>query len=191
MRSSFAVLALVVQLAATSAPADQYFGKLKMSGLRIRYETLQIERRYWAHQLLPDQALHLLLLTEDAYDQWAYEYPKDPWLPSTGYNMAQVYQLLPGSAARERAVALLVYVKSHFPNSSYAQKSRDQLHRGVAVKPVPAWAIVPSATPSPAASGMPSAVPSGAPSPSATPYPAARPTHGEPGRLPSKPESRI
>lgn len=167
---------LVTQLAATSAPADRYFGKLKMSALRIRYETMQIERRYWAHQLLPDQALHLLLLTEDAYHQWAAAYPKDSWLPSTGYNMAQAYEQLPGSAARDRAVALLVYVKSHFPKSSYAQKSRDQLHRGVPVKPVPAWAAVPSATPSPAPSPAASAMPSAVPSSGATPYPPARPT---------------
>lgn len=142
-----------------------------MSALRIRYETMQIERRYWAHQLLPDQALHLLLLTEDAFQQWAAAYPKDSWLPSTGYNMAQVYEQLPGSAARDRAVALLVYVKSHFPKSSYAQKSRDQLHRGVSVKGVPAWAIVPSATPSPA-----TASPAASASPSAPiPVPAVTP----------------
>ena len=167
---------LLTQLAATSAPADRYFGKLKMSGLRIRYETMQVERRYWAHELLPDQALHLLLLTEDAYREWASAYPEDSWLASTGYRMAQVYEELPGTAARDRAVALLGYVKSHFPKTAYAQKSRDQLHRGVAVKSLPAWAIVPSPTPTPAASATPSAAASAAPTGGATPYPPARPT---------------
>jgi hypothetical protein len=147
-----------------------------MSALRIRYETLQIERRYWARELLPDQALHLLLLTEDAFHQWASAYPQDSWLASTGYNMAQVYQQLPGTAARDHAVALLVYVKSHFPKSAYAQKSRDQLHRGIVAKPVPAWAVRPSATPSPPESAAPSATPSVPPSAGATPYPQARPT---------------
>lgn len=176
MRSSFAVVVLLTQLAATSAPADRYFGKLKMSGLRIRYETMQIERRYWSHQLLPDQAMHLLLLTEDAYRQWASAYPEDSWLASTGYNMAQVYEQLPGAAARDHAVGLLAFVRSNFPKSTYAQKSRDQLHRGVAVRPVPAWAVVPSATPSPPASAAPSASPSAAPASAATPYPQAHPT---------------
>lgn len=176
VRNSFAVVALLTQLAATSAPADRYFGRLKMSGLRIRYETLQIERRYWSHQLLPDQAMHLLFFTEDAYRQWASAYPEDPWLASSGYNMAQVYEQLPGTAARDRAVALLVFVKSQFPKSTYAQKSRDQLHRGIAVKPVPAWAIVPPATPSPPASALPSATPSATPSSGPTAYPQARPT---------------
>lgn len=168
LRSSFAAITLLVQLAATSAPADRYFGKLKMSGLRIRYETTQIERRYWEHQLLPDQALHLLLLTEDAYHQWAYAFPLDPWLASTGYNMAQVYEQLPGVTARDHATALLQYVKGHFPKTPYAQKSGDQLHRGIAVRPVPAWAIAPSATPSPAPSPASSAIPSVPPSPPPT-----------------------
>jgi len=135
-----------------------------MSGLRIRYETAQIERRYWAHELFPDQALHLLLLTEDAYRQWASAYPQDPWLASTGYNMAQVYEQLPGTTARDHATALLVYVNEHFPKTPYAQKSRDQLHRGIAVRPVPAWAIAPAATPSPSASAASPATPSAIPS---------------------------
>jgi hypothetical protein len=156
-------------LAVTSAPGDEYFGRLQMSALRIRYETMQLRKRYETHQLLPDQALHLLLLTQDAFDDWARRYPKDPWLASTAYQMAQLYEELPGRVARDRAVALLVFVKSKFPASSYARQSRDQLHRGVWTKPEPAWAsatLAPTATP--AASVTPST--------SATPYRPARPT---------------
>lgn len=142
--------------AMASAPADRYFGRLKMSTLRIRYETLQIEKRYWAHQLLPNQALHLLLLTEDAFKQWAGAYPHDPWLASTGYNMAQVYEQLPRTTARTHAVALLSYVKSHFAETSFARESRDQLHRGVRVRPEAAWTAAPSpATLSPTPSPTP------------------------------------
>ena len=150
-------------MAATTAPADQYFGKLKMSALRIRYETMQLKKRYENHDLLPDQTLHLLLLTQDAFDEWARLYPKDPWLASTGYELAQLYEELPGTVARDHAVALLVYVKSHFPETSYARESRNQLHRGIRAKPQPAWASTPSATPS----ATPVVTP--APSPSASP----------------------
>lgn len=159
----FGVLLVAAQVAATTAPADQYFGKLKMSALRVRYETMQLKKRYENHDLLPDQTLHLLLLTQDAFDEWARLYPKDPWLASTGYELAQLYEELPGTVARDHAVALLVYVKSHFPQTSYARESRDQLHRGVRAKPQPAWANTPSATPS----ATPVVTP--APSPSASP----------------------
>ena len=159
----FGVLLVAAQVAATTAPADQYFGKLKMSALRIRYETMQLKKRYENHDLLPDQTLHLLLLTQDAFDEWARLYPKDPWLASTGYELAQLYEELPGTVARDHAVALLVYVKSHFPETSYARESRNQLHRGIRAKPQPAWASTPSATPS----ATPVVTP--APSPSASP----------------------
>jgi hypothetical protein len=137
-----------------------------MSTLRVRYEVMQLRTRYETHKLNPDQTVHLLVLTEDALRDWARQYPKDPWLPSTAYDMAQVYEELPGATARDHAVALLVYVKSHFPRTSYAAKSRDQLHRGVAIKPLPAWALTPSP---PAASSSAGTSATAAPSPSASP----------------------
>ncbi|HEY2553973.1 MAG TPA: hypothetical protein VGI15_01880 [Candidatus Cybelea sp.] len=169
-------IALVAQTTVVTAPADQYFGKLNMSALRIRYETMQLKKRYETHQLLPEQAEHLLLLTQDAFTQWAREYPKDSWLPSTGYAIAALFAELPGATARNRAVALYVYVKTNFPSSSYAKASRTALHRGVALKHDPAWAIAmraPSPSPSPPApsSPSPSVSPSSSAAPGSTPPP--------------------
>ncbi|HEY1883644.1 MAG TPA: hypothetical protein VGG51_11445 [Candidatus Cybelea sp.] len=158
-------IAAVAQ-AAVSAPADRYFGKLNMSALRIRYETMQLKKRYETHQLLPEQAEHLLLLTDDAFVQWARAYPKDSWLPSTGYAMAALFAELPGATARERAVALYVYVKTNFPSSSYAKASRAALHRGVPAKRDPAWAVAMRA-----ASSAASPSPSPPVSPVASPVP--------------------
>jgi hypothetical protein len=160
---------LLSQLAVTNAPADEYFGKLKMSALRVRYETMQLEKRYETHQLLPEQAEHLLLLTEDSFDQWAARYPEDPWLPSTGLLIAALYAELPGEVASEHAVTLYVYVKVHFPHSRYGAESRAFLHRGVPTKADPPWAkamraAVPSAAPS-----APPSPPLVSPSPSSTP----------------------
>ncbi len=148
-------------MASANAPADRYFGKLKMSALRIRYETMQLKVRYEKHELLPEQTEHLLDLTNDAFEQWAAAFPKDSWLASTGYLLARLYAELPGAAARDRAVTLFVYVKSHFANSPYATSSREQLHRGVSVKPDPAWANNARATtPSPSPAATLSPVPS-------------------------------
>jgi hypothetical protein len=153
------------QPASGNAPGDAYFGKLNMSALRIRYETMQLKKRYETHQLLPDQAEHLLLLTDDAYVHWARGYPKDAWLPPTGFAIARLYEELPGTTARGRAVALLKYVAQSFPKSPYAEKSRVQLHRGVAAKPYPAWA---RSTPRPSPS--PTTTPSVSPTPSPAPF---------------------
>lgn len=139
-----------------------------MSALRIRYETMQLKKRYETHELLPDQTLHLLLLAEDAFRDWGRSYPHDTWLPSTGYSMAQLYEELPGATARNHAVALLVYVKSEFPKTASAAQSRDALHRGVPVKPEPAWA---ASTPQPVSSPSASLTPPASPLPSTAPSP--------------------
>jgi hypothetical protein len=153
-----------------NAPGDAYFGKLKMSALRIRYETMQLKKRYETHQLLPEQTEHLLQLTDDAYLEWAHRYPKDAWLPSTGFAIAELYAELPGTVAQARAVALLRYVSSEFPKSPYAQKGRVALHRGVAIKPYPAWArSTPTPAPTPASSATTAPMP---PPSSASPRPA-------------------
>jgi hypothetical protein len=184
---------LVVQLAVATAPADQYFGKLKMSALRIRYETMQLRKRYETHELLPEQTEHLLLLTEDAFNDWARAYPKDPWLASTGYAIATLYGELPGTTARGHAVALLLYVKTHFPNSTYAASSRAALHRGVPTRPDPPWAkamraAMPSPSPSvrPAMTTEPSVVPSAAPSTSPSPAPSPAATRAPGGAQPRR-----
>ena len=52
--------------ASSNAPADQYFGQLKVSALRIRYEIMQLRPRYETHKLLPEEAAHLLVLDENA-----------------------------------------------------------------------------------------------------------------------------
>ena len=167
---------LLSQLVFTNAPADEYSGKLKMSGLRVRYETMQLKKRYETHQLLPEQTEHLLLLTEDSFDQWAARYPKDRWLASTGFLIATLYAELPGTVAREHGVTLYVFVKSHFPDSSYAASSRAALHRGVPTKADPPWAKEMRATsPSASPAVSPSASPAVSPSASPPPSPSASP----------------
>lgn len=121
--TSLALIAVATQAAVTAAPADRYFGKLKMSALRVRYETMQLKKRYETHQLRADETIHLLVLTEDAFDEWSRLYPKDPWLASTGFAMAHLYEELPSRLSRDRAVKLFAYVKTSFPNTRYAPRA--------------------------------------------------------------------
>ena len=189
------ILALLLlalgQGASSDAPADQYFGQLKVSALRIRYEIMQLRPRYETHKLLPEEAAHLLVLDENAFYAWSSAYPKDAWLASTGYMMAQLFAELPGTDARDRAVRAYTYVKTHFPTTSYGKESAAALHKGVAVRPDPAWAVAmraERATPPPTATPAPSETPSAAPSSpapaspaSASPSPSASPARGKPG----------
>jgi len=178
-----AILIAAVANVSENAPADRYFGKLKMSALRIRYEILQLRPRYETHKLLPEEADHLAILDEDAFYAWAASYPHDAWLASTGYMLAQFYEELPGPNARNRAERALSYVKAHFPNTTYAKGAAAALHRGLPIRPDPAWATAmraaratpaptpttllptrPSVTPSPASPVLSPAAPSPSPS---------------------------
>jgi hypothetical protein len=155
--------ALVVGILSNAAPADRYFGHLKMSALRIRYEIQELKRDYEYHRRMPDDVSHMMGFAEEAYYQWAAAYPRDAWLPSTGYNLAKLYEELPGYDAHDRAVRALQFVRTHFKNTRYSKLSVAELQRGIAVKPEPAWAIP---SPSPSGSASPS---SSAPTPSASP----------------------
>jgi hypothetical protein len=187
-----ALLLLVLgQGASSDAPADQYFGQLKVSALRIRYEIMQLRPRYETHKLLPEEASHLLVLDENAFYAWGAAYPKDAWLASTGYMLAQLFAELPGTDARYRAIRAFTYVKSHFPTTTYGKESATALHKGVAVKPDSAWAVAlraeratppPTASPSPAPSSGASAAPTAGASATPNSSPSAAPSPSPPSR---------
>lgn len=161
--TSLALIAVATQAAVTAAPADRYFGKLKMSALRVRYETMQLKKRYETHQLRADETIHLLVLTEDAFDEWSRLYPKDPWLASTGFAMAHLYEELPSRLSHDRAVKLFAYVKTSFPNTRYAAESRSELHKGIQAKPMPSASPAPTPTTTPRA--LPTVTPTAMPPP--------------------------
>ena len=169
-----ALVALLVAAAAGmsgNAPADRYFGKLKMSALRIRYEVMQLRPRYETHKLLPEEAEHLALLDEDAFYDWAIRYPHDAWLASTAYLLAEYYEELPGSTARSHAVHMLTFVKTRFPTTVYGKEAAASLHRGIPVRGDPAWAgdMRASRMASPTPSALPQTLPQAPPLPSPSP----------------------
>ncbi len=172
---------LLIATLNTAAPADRYFGRLKMSALRIRYEIAQLKTDYEYHRRMPDDVVHLLAYTEEAYYQWAAAYPKDTWLPSTGYNLAKLYEELPGTEAHDSAVRALQFVRTHYKNTRYSKESVADLQHGIPVKPEPSWAV--RATPTGSSSARPSATPSSSPNPSPTATPFASPQNAKTARF--------
>jgi hypothetical protein len=164
-----ALTLLIATLGATTsdnAPADTYFGRLKYSALRVRFTTQQLKTALEQHKKLPGDILHMAAFTQEAYLDWAHRYPKDHWLASSGYGLAQLYEELPGADARSQAIRLLTFVQRTFPRTVQARASSRDLGRGLPVRPLPAWAVTPSPSPRPSASGSGSP----GPSPSATPH---------------------
>lgn len=182
------------------APADEYFGRLKMSILGVRNKVkdfgLQVDRDPTPRN---EQAvLNAAVFVEDAMRDWARKYPYDKWLPRFAYALEEVYEEIPGAEAHRRAVRQLNYITAYFPASNYAKVGRIKLVAGVPMAdpgstPTPQSSLERLAmidgkvqpTPPPAPTPMPTPTPSESPSPNASAAPAAAEPTGTPVPSPS------
>jgi hypothetical protein len=78
------------------APADEYFGRLKMSVLGIRNELVALERRAESGDRNVAAMSGKLAFVDDAIRDWRAHYPRDTWLPRF-------------EAQRSRVAALIAY----------------------------------------------------------------------------------
>jgi hypothetical protein len=110
---------------ANLAPADRYFGRLKMSILGVRNSIKDLAERAVAH---PEDAEHIYdkaVLVEDALRDWHAHFPRDPWIPKFTYSLAQLYGKLDMDDARVRRNDTLDWLVATFPESEYALLPRD------------------------------------------------------------------
>ncbi len=110
---------------ANLAPADRYFGRLKMSILGVRNSLKDLSERADAH---PDDAEHIYdkaVLVEDALHDWQRHFPRDPWIPKYAYSLAQLYGKLELDDARVRKNDTLDWLVATYPSSEFAQIPRD------------------------------------------------------------------
>jgi hypothetical protein len=110
---------------ANLAPADRYFGRLKMSILGVRNQLKDLAARADAH---PEDAEHIFdkaVLVEDALHDWQRHFPRDPWIPKYAYSLAQLYGKLDTDDARVRKNDTLDWLIATYPESEYALLPRD------------------------------------------------------------------
>ncbi len=114
------------QPSANLAPADRYFGRLKMSILGIRNQLKDLAERLDAK---PEDAEHVYdkaVLVEDALHDWQKQFPRDPWIPKYGYALAQLYGKIATDDARVRRNDTLDWLIATYPESEYAQLPRGE-----------------------------------------------------------------
>src|ERR1017187_7948200 len=82
----------VVFLKYKVAPADEYFGKLKLSILGIRNTIKDMGLKADAD---PAHAVNVVMgsvgLTEDAMRDWEKKYPRDTWIPPAILSLERLY----------------------------------------------------------------------------------------------------
>ncbi len=101
------------------APADEYFGRLKMSILGIRNQLAHLSREAEQNPEDGDGIVATMQLTEDSVKEWEQHYPSDPWLEKTVYGLVHVYAKIPGESAHESAVRTLAWLLSKYPQSEF------------------------------------------------------------------------
>jgi hypothetical protein len=82
------------------APADEYFGRMKMSVLGIRNELDGLERRAVGGDRNVASMAGKLALVDDAMNDWRAHYPRDSWLPRFQAKRSRVAALIGMSAFR-------------------------------------------------------------------------------------------
>ncbi len=82
------------------APADEYFGQLRMSVLGIRNELNGLERRAASGDRNVASMSGKLAMVDDAMRDWRAHYPRDTWLPRFESQRARVASLIALDASR-------------------------------------------------------------------------------------------
>ena len=92
------------------APADEYFGRMKMSVLGIRNALDGLERRVSGGDHNVGSMSGQLALVDDAMHDWRVHYPRDTWLPRFESKRARVASLIALDAGHSRAADAVIRV---------------------------------------------------------------------------------
>jgi hypothetical protein len=176
-----------------SAPADRYFGRLKMSFLGIN-NTLRFEALRAGDHSTDSSIVNKVNYADDSLRAWAEEFPRDPQLAHSYFLAVLVYQKIWTKPAQEKAWAYMQLILAKYPETYFAKRVRNDIAAGFTehyyadALPCPTPPPTPSPLPSP--TPVPSPSPRGrgpshpAPQPPPTPSPSEIPSP-EPSPSPS------
>ncbi|HTX04003.1 MAG TPA: hypothetical protein VMD07_10005 [Candidatus Acidoferrales bacterium] len=112
------------------APADEYFGRLKMSILgianTIKDQTVRFDRR-------PEEMeseMSTVSFAVDAIRDWEHKYPRDPWIAKSLFFVERFYNRIPTDAGRAQAKATMAWLVRDFPNTWYGKTGKRELAEG-------------------------------------------------------------
>ena len=127
----------VVFLKFKVAPADEYFGKLKLSILGIRNTIKDMGYKVDAdpeHKM----ALNAIALTEDAMHDWEAKYPRDSWIPPAILSLERLYAKIDSDEARSHAKIAMTWLVKDYPITAPGKVGKKELAANVVgVKPSP------------------------------------------------------
>ncbi len=117
----------MARFASRVAPADEYFGRLKMSILGIRNELRDLDQRLTYSPDAGASALGTALFVENAIRDWEAKYPADPWLARSVYQLTHVYAKIHTAGGREKAVSALHWLVSRYHSSPFCNVAQTEV----------------------------------------------------------------
>jgi hypothetical protein len=154
------------------APADEYFGVLKLSILGISNTIRDLGLRYDVNHDIAKQTYDSALLTEQAVQDWEHKYRHDRLLPRAVFFLQRLYAKILTQQSRDRADRTAKWMFADFGISPQAKQLRNDLAvQHLAALPAPS--LSPSAVELPAPAKPAVDLPAAA-APSPPPSPALR-----------------
>ena len=165
-----------------SAPADEYFGRQKLSYLGMN-NTFRDSAISSGEHTTDGSIVNKVALAEDALSAWATKYPRDPQLPRTYFLAFQVERKIWIKANQDRAWVVLNRLVHDFPDSYFGKVVKRDLTIGftehyyalplpcATPPPAPQTTASPDTTAPEAGDASPSPSPSPTPAATATPSP--------------------
>jgi len=144
------------------APADEYFGKLKLSVLGIRNTIKDVGANLDIDQTRWTELASKAAFAEDAMHDWEKKYPQDTWLAKMVFALERMYAKLDSDDGRKRSIAAMKWLVHDFSKSWYGKTGRKELAQGKVGRPV-VTAATAASSPSPDQIAAPAALSSAAP----------------------------
>ena len=108
------------------APADEYFGRQKLSNLGMRNIVHDMTIEGTSPLALPKQIGRMVAI-EDALMDWSEKYPSDRWLPGEMYWFARFLQTKQQAFTDDIAIGYFMYLDERFPNAQIGKKAANSL----------------------------------------------------------------
>jgi len=137
------------------APADEYFGPLKMSILGITNAMNNVKLRQTGAEMTEDTQNSLNQVANSIRD-WEKHYPRDPWIGRALLALHKTYASFPDNKASARAKETAAWLTAKYPRTKQAKEVL-RLLASAPARAVPsalAPAAAPAVTPTVAGSGV-------------------------------------
>lgn len=139
-----------------AAPADEYFGQMKMSILGIRNELKTLTQRIDGDPAASESDIHTAELVEDSLEQWAVKYPKDSWLPDACTKLETVYGHVAALEGKLHLARFVMWMHAHLKDTPLEAQARAEAATLLSV-PEHSADLAKIAEPSPDPSAVPAA----------------------------------